>query len=169
MEPAFFEKIASLQRRPSGSPSQDLSVALRPEKRPVGDHGSQPNAAGAVGLWEVVSGPETIELYNCQLSTCDMFDIIYIYIYVRCKRMFPHLVRASRFYQSCMPLLVLHINNHLISRSYPGHIQIIKRSQPDDKKIISRSQPDRIWFEVHKNIRCQYIGSRRSVRVWAPG
>ena len=65
-EPAFWgEKIAPLQRRPLGSPSQDLSVALRPEQRPVGDHGSQPNAAGAVRWsgWEVVRNPETTNMY----------------------------------------------------------------------------------------------------------
>ena len=74
---SFFWKNRPPSALTVGVSQQDLSVALRPEQRPIGDHGSQPNAAGAVRWsgWEVVSNPETIN----------------IYIYVRCKSMFPHL------------------------------------------------------------------------------
>ena len=113
---SFFWKNRPPSASTVGVSQQDLSVALRPEQRPIGDHGSQPNAAGAVRWsgWEVVRNPETIKLYNiyiyiyvcmynCQLITYDMFDIIYIYM-LDVKVFFPTCqVRASGFYQSCMP------------------------------------------------------------------
>ena len=144
MEPVFFEKIAPLQRWPLG---EDLSVALRPEKRPIGDHGSQPNAAGAVvrwSGWEVVRNPETINIYiyitaNLSHMIClilFIFKYIYMYTHICIYRLdvkvfFPTWWGPLDFIRAAC-------------RSSSSTLTSI--SQPDHKKIISRSYPYRIWF-----------------------
>jgi hypothetical protein len=90
----------------------------------------------------VVRNPETINIYiyNCQLITYDMFDIIYIYMYVRCKSMVPHLPGEGLWILS-----ELHAaspsssssSSTLTTMSEPSHNQIISRACPDHIQVIS--------------------------------
>ena len=88
MEPALFEKIAPLQRRPLGSPSRiyPLLFDLNSDPSETTDLSrTRPErCGGAVGLWEVMSNPETSWNHICiELPTYHIWYVwLCIYIYI---------------------------------------------------------------------------------------